>query len=114
MKETIITAIQINGPINRKDLLVQVNDWIEMFSTERKISDRSMRKLIEQLIREGHVIASSEKGYSIVTNLRELTEAVRYLKAPVITASIRANTLIGNYDRKYQEPIPSSLQFRLF
>ena len=78
-----------------------------------ELSDRRMRRLIMELIADGHAIASSEKGYSIITNVRELTEAVEYLKAPARSASIRANTLIGNYDLRYQDA-PANLQFKLF
>ena len=113
MKETILTAIEVNGPLKRKELLIQVNDWIEMFSTEGKITDRKMRRLIMELIADGHAIASSEKGYSIINNVRQLAEAVEYLKAKARAISIRGNTLIGNYDLRYQNA-PANLQFRLF
>lgn len=119
MKAIILELIQIHGPIKRNDLLMKTGskmlnqDLDNRVKVRNLINDRTMRKLIEQLIRDGHVIASSKKGYSIVTNVRELTEAVEYLKAPLRSASIRANTLIGNYNQKYQDA-PAHLQFKLF
>ena len=118
MKETILKAIEINGPIKRRKLLMIIQNHQVVNSVSKEsyiplIEDRKMRLVIMELIRDGHAIASSEKGYSIITNVRELTEAVEYLKAPARSASIRANTLIGNYDLRYQDA-PANLQFRLF
>lgn len=113
MKETILTAIQINGPLKRKELLIQVNDWIDMFSHKKPINDRKMRLLIAELIQDGEPISSSEKGYSIIRNVDQLRNAVNYLKQKAKSISIRGNTLIGNYDQKYQDA-PANLQFKLF
>ena len=101
-------CINVNGPIKRKELLT----FIQM-SGDEPISDRKMRLIIMELIRDGNAIASSEKGYSIINNVRELAEAVEYLKAKARAISIRGNTLIGNYDLRYQDA-PANLQFKLF
>ena len=108
MREIMLQLIVAHGPIKRRNLLDRIND--KMFEP---ISDRAMRKEISGLIMDGEPIASSEKGYSIITNVRELTEAVNYLKAKARSISIRGNTLIGNYDQKYQDA-PVNLQFKLF
>lgn len=107
MKDKLLHNIKVHGPVKRSKLLV----FMQLHFPQLK--DRGMRRLIEQLIRDGNLIASSAKGYSIVTNVRELTEAVEYIKAPLRSASIRANTLIGNYNQKYQDA-PTNLQFKLF
>ena len=107
MKEKLLFKIQLNATIKRKALLT------EMQIHYPQLKDRKMRLLIMELIRDGYPISSSEKGYSIIQNVRELTEAVEYLKAKARSLSIRANTLIGNYDQKYQDA-PANLQFKLF
>lgn len=107
MKEKILFKIQYYGIVKRKKLLT------EMQLDYPQLKDRKMRLIIMELIRDGHAIASSEKGYSIIKNVRELTEAVEYLKAKARSISIRGNTLIGNYDQKYQDA-PANLQFKLF
>lgn len=117
MKAIILEIIQNNSPIKRKNLRNMA--IAEAFISQHDhgfngdFSDRKMRLLIMDLIRDGHAIASSEKGYSIIQNVRELTEAVEYLKAKARSISIRGNTLIGNYDQKYQDA-PANLQFKLF
>jgi len=107
MKARILSKIQMQGPIKRKDLLV------EMQLTYPQLKDRKMRLMIMDLIRGGEPIASSEVGYKMIQNVRELTEAVNYLKSKARSISIRGNTLIGNYDVKYQDA-PANLQFKLF
>jgi len=118
MKKEILRLIESAGPIKRINLLhqihkIQVQNNVSKESYIPLITDRKMRLLIVELIQDGEPIASSEKGYSIIKNVRELTEAVNYLKAKSKSISIRGNTLIGNYDLKYQNA-PASLQFKLF
>lgn len=102
MKDTILTAIQVNGPINRKELLIQTNDWIEMFSTERKISDRKLRERIVELIKDGHAIASSEQGYFIIKTLAQAIEARDYMRKPLEARAVRANMILGNFNATRQ------------
>jgi len=107
VKERLLFKIKMQGPINRKALLT------EMLLHFPELRDRRMRKLVEELIRDGHPISSSEKGYSIIQNVEQLRAAVEYLKAKARAISIRGNTLIGNYDIRYQDA-PANLQFKLF
>ena len=118
MKATILDIIRNHGPIKRKNLRNMA--IAEAFISPRShgsngdLTERRMRLLVVELIRDGNPIASSEKGYSIIQNVRELTEAVNYLKAKARSLSIRANTLMGNFSRTYQRSTPANLQFKLF
>ena len=105
MKELILSEIK-KGVIKRRDLL-------HLISIQEPITDRKMRLLIAELIQDGEPISSSEKGYSIIRNVDQLRNAVNYLKQKAKSISIRGNTLIGNYDQKYQDA-PANLQFKLF
>jgi len=107
MKDKLLHNIKVHGPVKRSKLLVMM----QLHYPE--LRDRKMRLFIAELIMNGEPISSSEKGYSIIQNVRELTEAVEYLKSKARSISIRGNTLIGNYDQKYQDA-PANLQFKLF
>ena len=109
MKQTILEAIKSHGPIKRVDLLRRVNATMEVVF----IADRTLRQAISDLIADGEPIASSEKGYSIIQSVDQLRKAVNYLKAKSRSIAIRGNTLIGNYDRCYQD-CPVNIQFKLF
>jgi len=112
IKAKILDLIKGAGPIKRNSLLHIANDWAH-YSNDKCISDRKMRLLVAELIADGEPIASSERGYSIIQNVDQLRSAVNYLKAKAKTISIRGNTLIGNYDRRYQD-CPANIQFKLF
>lgn len=107
MKETILHIITTLGLIKRGELLIRLK------LSYPELKDRRMRLLIMELIRDGYPIASSEKGYSIIQNVRELTEAVNYMKRKAKSISLRANCLIANYDQIYQDA-PANLQMKLF
>lgn len=62
------------------------------------LTDRIMRKLIEQMVNEdGYLIASSGKGYNLITNSAQLLEAQKYLKNKAFPLFLRANKLHANF-----------------
>ena len=108
MKQAILLEIiRCVYPVKRRILLHNVRMKFP------DLSDRKIRLLIAELIQDGEPISSSEKGYSIIRNVDQLRNAVNYLKAKSKSLAIRGNTLIGNYDQKYQDA-PANLQFKLF
>ena len=95
MKARILSKIERQGPIKRSALLLEMNLHYP------DLRDRKMRKLIEELIHDGHPISSSPNGYSVIKTREELTKAVNYLKAKSKAIAIRGNTLVGNFNLKY-------------
>lgn len=95
-------------PVKRRDLLVHIR--IVMGA---HITDRLMRKTIEQMIlADGYTIQSSEKGYSLITTEQQLFESMKYLESKAESIAIRKNCLLKNFRDKFKkEP---SLQINLF
>ena len=106
MKDKLLHNIKVHGPVKRSKLLVMM----QLHYPE--LRDRKMRLSIAELIKDGEPISSSEKGYSIIRNIRELTESMDYLNIKAKSISIRKNKLLSNYNRKYQNGIPEH-QFKL-
>ena len=111
-KQAILGFITDHGPIKRRVLFNLMQHYCRVNDLEN-VTDRKLRLLIAELIQDGEPIASSEKGYSIIQNVEQLRQAVNYLKLKAKTIAIRGNTLIGNYDRCYQD-CPANIQFKLF
>jgi len=107
MKQTIYEIIEQHSPIKRRDLLFRLKNGHGF-----DITDRKMRILISELIADGECIQSSEKGYSLITNIEQLREAINYMKRKSRAISIRGNTLLSNYNRRYQD-CPAQLRFNL-
>lgn len=62
------------------------------------LTDRQLRKEVEHLItKQGYAIASSEKGYSLITTNEQLDEAVFYLNSKANALHLRAKCLKENH-----------------
>ena len=107
MKKIIYDIIEKHSPIKRKDLLFRLGYYYHI-----NLTDRKMRLLISELIADGECIQSSEKGYSVISNIEQLREAINYMKRKSRAISIRGNTLLSNYNQRYQD-CPSQLRFNL-
>ena len=68
-------------------------------------SDRAMRLEIEELIKEGACIASSEKGYELIRTREQLEKAKAYLRSKAEAIAVRANYLEKNF-REAMPPKP--------
>lgn len=97
------------GPVKRPELLhaVRVN------ANDLYISDRAMRKMIEEMITEdGYLIQSSEKGYSLIQTEEQLTEAMAYMDAKCSAIAVRKNCLLRNFRNKFKrEPVCQPILF---
>lgn len=97
------------GPVKRPELLhaVRVN------ANDLYISDRAMRKSIEEMvIKDGYIIQSSEKGYQLIQTEEQLMEAMDYLTNKAESISIRKNCLLRNFRNTFKrEPVCQPLLF---
>jgi hypothetical protein len=67
-------------------------------ANDLKISDRSMRAAIEEMItQDGYCIQSSENGYRLIKNELMLNDAIKYLKAKAFPLLKRAQHLQRNF-----------------
>ncbi len=98
VKSFLLMIIEQEGTIKRKDLLSKLRR--EVSFSDHTISDRKMRLFIMELIKDGHPIMSSEKGYSLIRNENDLTSAISYLKVKAKSISVRANMLIRNFNKR--------------
>jgi hypothetical protein len=92
IKHYISNSFKSGGAVKRRVLL----SYLRLHFPD--ISDRAMRKEIEEMIRNGHLISSSESGYSIIDSKEKLDKAVSYLDAKAEAIAIRKNTLIKNWN----------------
>lgn len=71
------------------------------------LTDRKLRKAVEELITDGkYAIASSEKGYSLITTQENLNEAKRYLNSKAFAIHERVKCLEENFKSgKLQEQL---------
>ena len=81
------------------------------------ISDRLLRKMVEELIvHDQEPIASSDAGYYYIATRQELTEAKEYLDEKAEAIAVRKNVLDRNYALKNPAPLdlfPADKQFVL-
>ena len=56
-------------------------------SAKLEISERTLRKRIEQLRREGHLILSSVNGYKLSESTRDFTELEKFARSILYTIS---------------------------
>ncbi|MEK6879596.1 MAG: hypothetical protein AABY22_08315 [Nanoarchaeota archaeon] len=109
MKPHIYNYLKSNPkPVKRRELLVHIRVIMGAH-----ITDRLMRKTIEQMILvDGYTIQSSEKGYSLITTEQQLFESMKYLESKAESIAIRKNCLLRNFRNKFKkEPV---LQTSLF
>jgi agmatine/peptidylarginine deiminase len=60
-----------------------------------------MRKLIEEMVeKDGHVIESNEKGYSMITSQEQFIAAKKYLNKKSMALLMREYNLNRNWLRK--------------
>lgn len=99
MKASILLFLESRGTwVKRKELLQFLH------GIEHNITDRRMRKIIEEMItKDGHLIASSEMGYKIITTKDELNRVIDYLNEKAEAIAIRKNTLISNFIEKFSK-----------
>jgi hypothetical protein len=71
-----------------------------LWSLNFDVSDRLMRKEIEEAVRGGELIESSEKGYKMINTEEDLSRAVDYLDRKASSIAIRKNTLIQSWNNK--------------
>lgn len=110
MKSCIIKYLHAEqGPIKRPALL----KFIRMSLGDMTITDRAMRKMIEQLITDdGYLIQSSHLGYSLIRTEDELMDAMSYLDNKAESISIRKNCLLRNFRKHFKrEPVCQPLLF---
>jgi hypothetical protein len=96
MKAVILSILQnCPEPVKRSSLLAQLR------SHNIVTTDRAMRKAVEEMIEEGECIASSEEGYYIIREARQIEKAVAYLKKKSKSIAVRGNLLIRNWTKKH-------------
>ena len=78
MKGLILSILERSDYINRSTLLN------ELRALGIAVSDRSMRKEIEQMIKEGFYIQSSEKGYKLCRSYEDFSQAKQYLRKKAV------------------------------
>jgi repressor of nif and glnA expression len=106
MKPSILTILkESQRPVRRIELF-----WL-LHARGYQTSDRAIRKAVEEMIAEGHCIASSEKGYHLITDKKQLVAAVDYLRAKSKAIAIRGNFLIRNYREAHKA---ETLELELF
>ena len=102
--DAILDLLHLQKFMKRNDLRMH------LVSRGYVLTDRGLRKAIEYMITECHyAIASSEKGYSLITTEKDLDEAMQYLKEKATSISVRANCLLRNWKEKER-----SAQIQLF
>lgn len=78
-----------NQDIKRKDLREQLNN---------QLSDRALRKLIEVMINNGHLIGTStQRGYFLIRSIDDYEDAMKELKSKGSTIFKRANKIHQNF-----------------
>lgn len=94
MKELILKVItESKTPITRFNVLQKARyRYLDL-------TDREMRRLVVELITDGHLIQSSAKGYSIIKTPHDMSEAVGYMKAKAKAISTRGNMLVKNWNK---------------
>lgn len=96
MKKIIFEIIEKHSPIKREKLLAELQHG--HYSMFHKMSDRKMRRTIEEMItQDGYLIASGEKGYYIIRNSGHLLDAQRYLTAKAYPLFNRASSLHASF-----------------
>ena len=104
MKQTIYRIISTAGTIKRKNLLLILHD--EGF----KCTDAEMREQVEQMVKEdGYLIASTTKGYKIITTFEDAERAAKYLKQKGIACIERASAIMESWNKN-----KSGEQIKLF
>lgn len=67
------------------------------------LTERVIRKIIEQLILDGELIEASESGYGMIKDYGQLRRARQYLTEKIEALSIRKNTLEKNWKIQHQD-----------
>lgn len=92
METEIIDILHLQKFTKRGDLRLTLQ------SRGYYLTDRQLRKEVEHLVtRQGFAIASSEKGYSLITSNEQLTEAIDYLNSKASALHERAKCLRLNH-----------------
>lgn len=102
MKKTIFNIIEKHSLIKRAELLKKIHAEIFLQDIGTPIndyiSDRQMRRTIEEMITEdGYLIASGEQGYYIIHNSTQLADAQKYLRAKAFPLFNRASKLHASF-----------------
>ena len=107
MKKEIIIYLKAKGtPVLRAELLTHLH------ALGYNVSDRAMRKEVEELIKGGELIQSSERGYNLIQTEEQLQDAMAYLNSKNEAIAIRKNLLLKNWRDKYKsEPKCQPLLF---
>lgn len=102
INDTIIELLRMQKYTKRYHLRLQLT------SRGFYLSDREVRKHVEQLIKEEKFcIQSSAKGYSLIITKDDLEKAVSYLDKKSASISIRKNCLLRNFaEGKLNEQLP--------
>jgi hypothetical protein len=94
MKDSILSYLKVNGPIKRKVLLAYLKNM------GFKVTDRSMRQTIVELIEtDGVLITSSSNGYKLAESVKEYEKAIKYVTSYAMALLKKRRALRRNYDR---------------
>lgn len=92
MKDKIIEILMLATFTTRKQMLDHLH------SMGVKTDDREMRKQVESLIVDDHYcIQSSNKGYSLIRDEKDLQAAMVYLDKKAAPIAVRKNCLLRNF-----------------
>lgn len=92
MKDQILEVLMLSTFTTRKVLR------LELISRGYMVSDRKMRSCIESMIIDDHLsILSSEKGYALIRDNKDLEDAMEYLDKKSSSIAIRKNCLLRNF-----------------
>lgn len=95
MRGHILHYLENKGYVKRPELLLHLHNL------GIDCNDRAMRKEIETMIeQDGHLIMSSEKGYKLIQDYKELKDAMEYLRKKATAIVVRANYLTHNWNMR--------------
>lgn len=96
MKHLILSRLkESNKPVKKRELILYVESILN-----EKVSEREARKAIEELIQDGELIESSEKGHQLITSFEQCQRARDYLNQMIEALAIRRNTLLKNWNAR--------------
>lgn len=101
LETTLIEVLHLQKFTKRGDLRLTLQ------SRGYYMTDRRLRKTVEHLITDsGYAIASSERGYSLITSSEQLQEAIDYLNSKAMALHERAKCLrLNHISGKLQEQL---------
>lgn len=94
MNREILNALkEANKPLKKRELMAKFP----------QLTEREVRKIIEELIMEGECIEASESGYAIIRDYQGVRRARQYLTEKIHALSVRKNCLERNWQSTHRK-----------